>query len=387
MTRHPSRRSVLVAGLLGGGATCVGSAKPAAANEQPVRIGLLASMTGASATAGARIVAGAEIAAEAINALGGIGGQKLQLLVEDTESNPKAGMDAIHKLIDVARLPIVLGENSSSVTVPTATYANSKSTVQINIAATATGLRKIGPFVFSMLPTDDILARDLVEFAMEDSQEKDFGILITNDAFGISMSTEIKSAIAARGGRVAAEVLYEPKRTDYRAELQRLFSANPRVVMSMAFFETSRIIQKQAYELGLYARVKGKWYAPYVNLAAEPAIPETVEDFKGLINEGASNPAVVAFTEKYRKKSGDAAATTAPVYALLAYDAVWVAALAHALAGSRDAARLRAALPTAFSVYRGLSNEDKSVDADGIPVRQKFARKVFRGGKLVSYPS
>lgn len=379
-----TRRSLFGAAAAGGLAVAAGPGQAIAAPNEPIRMGLLASITGPSSTGGTRVVAGAQIAVDIINQLGGIAGRPVELLVEDTESNPKAGMDAVHKLIDTQKVPVVLGENGSAVTLPTAIYSNSKGVVQVNIAATAMGLRKVGPYVFSMMPTDEFVAKALADFAMADSGQKDVGIVAVNDSFGASIAAEIKKAVEAGGGRVVSHVALEPKRSDYRAELRRLFSADPKVVISIAFFETARVLHQQAFELGFHDQMKGRWYAAYVNLAADGAIPETVEGIKGLVTKGADGALVTRFTERYRKKVGDEQAS-APLYALLAYDAVWAVALAAALSPEYTAANIKLRLPTVLSLYRGLSNEDKSVDSDGVPTAQGFAKQVVRAGKVTNY--
>ena len=90
-----------------------------------------------------------------------------------------------------------------------------------------------------------------------------------NDSFGVGMANEMKKAIEAGGGKVLTEVRYEKGKSDYRAELQRLFAPKPKAILSVAWFQTSRIIQKQAYELGFYQTVNDAWYSPYINIAVE----------------------------------------------------------------------------------------------------------------------
>ncbi|WOC16009.1 ABC transporter substrate-binding protein [Pseudochrobactrum sp. MP213Fo] len=381
-----SRRSLL--GAVAGGVTLAAGASvitmtdaQAVEAKQPLKIGLLASLTGSAATAGARVVAGAEIARDMINEAGGVAGQQISFIIEDTESNPKAAMDAVHKLVDIDKVPVVLGEHSSAVTMATGAYTNSKGVVQINVAATAVGLRKIGPNMFSMLPTDEFTAMALAKLALEDSGGKRVSIITTNDSFGMSASEEIKTQLEKLGGQVVALVPIEPKRTDYRAELQRVFAPSPDAVISIVFFETARAVHLQAYEMGFYEQLKGHWYAAYINLASEPSIPETVEGLKGIINQGASSE---DFTRIYREKLKDPQATPS-VYALLAYDAVWVTALATAMAGQFTADAIRPFIPVAASIYRGLSSDNKTLDADGIPISQSFAFKISQSGKLVDY--
>lgn len=356
-----------------------------ASDKEPVKIGVLLPLTGGAASGGKKELIGIELAVEEINQLGGVlGGRLLKLIVEDTESRPEAGMDGVHKLVDVEKVPVILGAHSSAVSVPTGTYSNSKGVVQIVLSSTAPSLRTIGPYLFTAISTDEVMAKDLVNFASEDSGQKDFAILTMNDSFGVGMANEMRKAIEAGGGKVLAEVRYEKDKSDYRAELQRLFAPQPKAILSVAWFQTSRIIHKQAYELGLYQGVKDTWYSPYINIAVDACLPETIEGRKGTRTVIGTGPRVEAFHKKFQEKTGDPN-KPAEMYTCLGYDAMWVAALAMKWAESADAEKIRDVLPTVFGLYRGMSGEDLSVDKDGIRINMKYSRQVYRNGKLVDY--
>ena len=73
------------------------------------------------------------------------------------------------------------------------------------------------------------------------------------------------------------------------------------------------------------------------------------------------------------------------VFVAHAYDAMYVATLAINFAGSTDPKMINAVLPKAFEIYRGVSNPDMSVDADGIQNTQIFQSYAFRNGKVEVY--
>lgn len=357
----------------------------AASSSDPVKIGVLLPLTGGAAAGGKKELIGMELAVEEINQMGGVlNGRLLKLIVEDTESRPEAGMDGVHKLVDVEKVSVIIGAHSSAVSIPTATYSNKKGVVQIALSSSAPSLRTIGPYLFTCMSTDEVMATDLVSFASQDSGEKDFAILTMNDSFGVGMADEMKKAIEAGGGKVLTEVRYEKGKSDYRAELQRLFAPKPKAILSVAWFQTSRIIQKQAYELGFYQSVNGAWYSPYINIAVASCIPETVEGRKGTRTVIGTGPRVDSFHKNYQQKIGDSE-KMAEMYTCLGYDSVWVSTLAIKLAESIEADKVRDVLPTAFGLYRGMSGEDLSVDSDGIRMNMKYARQVYNDGKLVNY--
>ena len=70
-----------------------------AADAQTIKIGVNEPLTGAFAASGTYVVNGAKIAADEINAKGGILGKKIELVIEDNKSNPTEAAAVAEKLI------------------------------------------------------------------------------------------------------------------------------------------------------------------------------------------------------------------------------------------------------------------------------------------------
>src|SRR5437773_3658901 len=95
----------LAAALLGG-----------AAEAQTIKIGVNEPLTGAFAASGTYVVNGAKIAADEINAKGGILGKKLELVIEDNKSNPTEAAAVAEKLITSDKVPVLMGAWGSGFT-------------------------------------------------------------------------------------------------------------------------------------------------------------------------------------------------------------------------------------------------------------------------------
>src|SRR5215218_3323590 len=87
-----------------------------AANAQTIKIGVNEPLTGAFAASGTYVVNGAKIAADEINAKGGILGKKLELVIEDNKSNPTEAAAVAEKLISRDKVPVMMGAWGSSFT-------------------------------------------------------------------------------------------------------------------------------------------------------------------------------------------------------------------------------------------------------------------------------
>ena len=363
----------LLAGLLTAGV----SVSPVAAG--PVTIGSIGPLTGTNAVQGLDMKRGEELALEEINAAGGINGNPLKIIWEDTESSAKGGMDAVHKLVEINKVPLIIGAYSSGISLPTGQWTNSKKVVQIAEASTSPKLRETGPYFFNIIGLDEVMGTMLAEFALESGAET-FASITVNNPFGIGVEIWTEKTVNKAGKKWLEAVRYNEKKTDYRAEIERLFAKKPEAVFFTAYGTESKLILKQAYEMGLKPS-KG-WYADYMTMWSNEVIPESAEGIKGLVIGTTTGARLKEYQATYQKKYGKDAKQTA--FGAYAYDATWVAALALSMAGSTDTDKIAKALHSVSKIYNGVTG-DKSFDKDGMQVTDYYSRNIYKGGKLVPY--
>lgn len=108
-----SRRSLVMggAGLLGAGA--LGFPRPAIAENEPIRIGWLAAMTGPSSAPAIGFNRGVLFAAETINAAGGVKGRKVEIITRDTQGDPTKAVNATQEMISQAKVHAIWGPTNS----------------------------------------------------------------------------------------------------------------------------------------------------------------------------------------------------------------------------------------------------------------------------------
>ena len=352
--------------------------------QEPAEIGVLLPLSGPNASNGAKTLAGVNAALAEINELGGVlGGRELKLIVEDTESKPQPAIEAVRKLVDVNKVPLVLGDISSSVTVPTGKYTISKGMNQITIAATAQAQRDIGDGLFTMLATNDVLGVKMAEFVVEDAKPETVALVYMNDPFGVGMARATESGLKTLGVEIVADLALEPAKTDYRAELQRLVRAKPDAIITVAFGDTARVILKQSFELGVLKQAQGRWYQSYVSAGTSKCIPEICEGIKGLDITAEPGTRYDSIIEQISETTDGE--VELDWFTSVGYDSVWVAALSLNFANSMDPQAIQRAIPKAMEIYRGVTKSDFSVDADGIQVSQQYGRRIYTDGALIDY--
>ena len=159
------------------------SFSPVAFAAEPVKIGAIFSLTGPIGPHGQESLHAVELAVEEINKSGGVlGGRPLELIVEDSESRPKAAVEAAHKLADVNKVPIAIGGYSSGLALPIGEYLNSVKVVWIT-DATTNKLKTVGPYLFDTADLAD-QAVALVDFAWADINARKFATLSENNPIG-----------------------------------------------------------------------------------------------------------------------------------------------------------------------------------------------------------
>jgi len=351
-----------------------GPAQQGEDGEGDVTIGAIFPLTGASTHEGIDERRGVELAVEQINADGGINGRNLKVIFEDSESRPEAGTDAAHKLIDVNNVPAIIGIFSSGVTLPAAAYAQEQGVVMVNPGSTSPKCAEVGDYFFSTIGLDHLMGSEQANLALEEGYTK-VAVLVPNNPFGIGMEEWMVKTFEEAGGEVTSIIEYPLGQTDYRAELQRLFEGDPEAVLYTAYGEESKILTKQAMEMGQEAQ----WIGGYLTMCTGVADPEAVEGHIGLepaYHLPAGQDFEEAFVEKFDEEPGGP-------FSYLAYDAAWLIAMAMREAGT-DSEDIKNALPEVAKEYDAASGELR-FDENGQRADQPYDRLIYTDGQVELY--
>ena len=351
---------------------------PSALAKEPVEIGVIFGLTGPIGPHGQESLHAVELAVEEINKTGGVLGRPIKLLVEDSESRPKAAVEAAHKLADINKVPVCIGGFSSGLAYPIAEYLNS---VKVPFVTTATTLklRDVGPYVFDTADLAD-QAVALVDFAMADISAKKFATLSQNNPIGQDRAVVTEKRVKELGGTFVEKMLYTVGARDFRSELMRLMAAKPDAILCDIYTGDAIIIQRQLYEMG----VKDFSIFYHYNLGAMLGVPDKklIEGMKGA-SYTTAGPRAAGYKKKYREKFGtDFNDAWTPPF----YDATWIAAIAINMANSLDPKAIRNAMWPAAYLYQGVSaGGDKGFNRWGMQAFDVTQKLVVRNGKAISY--
>jgi branched-chain amino acid transport system substrate-binding protein len=359
MSAHLSRRTVLSLPLAGLAATSLGARFASAA--EPVKIGLVAALSGASAKSGEGITRGLSVAIDEINAGGGVlGGRMVELVRRDDESNPAKGQTAARELIDKEGCAVLFGGIDSPVSLAIVPLANSAKVPFMGVWAAATNITRNNSnpnYVFRVSAVDVLVDKALIKYATGRFGAKSPGLILVNNAWGDSNFTGLTAAAEAAGIKLAGSEKFEDKDIDMTPQLQRLRAAGADCLILVGNAapgaQVIKSLQRSAWSVpivshwgisgGRFPELAGSW-------AGKVHFVQTYSFFGQQSDVG--KKVLAALMAKYPdvKGPGD---VSPPVGVANAYDAMQLTALALDKAGSTEGSAVRDGF-LGIDSYKGL---------------------------------
>jgi branched-chain amino acid transport system substrate-binding protein len=176
--------------------------------SRAAKIGLLADRTGPLAAYGYAHEKVARAVVVRINETGGMGGQPVQLVVEDTESNPSVATLKARKMIESDQVDFLVGSNTSAVVLAVAPVARELKTVYFPTAGGAllTTPGKGNRYIFDFNTDVKQETQGVAGFVTRDLGIKEWVTVVVDYAWGWDQERSFKDAVEARGGRVLRQV-------------------------------------------------------------------------------------------------------------------------------------------------------------------------------------
>jgi branched-chain amino acid transport system substrate-binding protein len=282
-----------------------------------IKIGFIGPLTGEAAIYGTSPKKGVDLAIEEINAQGGINGEKLELVAEDTKCDPKEAVNAINKLVNVDNIKFIIGGMCSSETLAAAPTAESNKVIMISPVSTNYKVSQAGDYIFRTVPSDALQGKKAAELAYQKGFRKAAILYVTTNDYGLGLEKVFKEEFSKLGGTVAISEGYAAGDSDFRTQLTKIKFANPDVLFTPSQMPGNDLIVKQAKELGIDFQIIGtetmqdEDFVKTVGSAADGIIFTSFAEYKGAQAD--------AFSAKFKAKFGE----EKTIYSDYAYDAVY----------------------------------------------------------------
>jgi branched-chain amino acid transport system substrate-binding protein len=368
----------------------VGFGLAAGAAAADIKLGAAEALTGPAAKYGIAIKNGFTLAADEINAKGGVNGNKLALVAEDEQGKKEEAINVFKKLIFQDKVLLVFGPTLSNSAFAADPIANAAKTVVFGTSNTADGVSAIGPFVFRNSVMESDVLPVTTRAAVKQFGIKKVAIVYGNDdAFTKNGYDVFKSALETQKIAVTNTETYAKGDVDFKAQLTKIKAANPDAIVCSCLAEEAANIIVQTRSLGMKQPFIGGngFNSPKLFEIAKDGADNTVMGSPWSAENQA--PANKNFMAAYKAKFN----AEPDQFAAQAYDAMYIVADALKkvkLSGNLDKDRvaLRDALPEVkldgatgkFSFRRA---KDKSGKDAGYDAQQDAIVNIAKGGKFV----
>jgi branched-chain amino acid transport system substrate-binding protein len=357
------------------GFTCIGliSGPGHVEAQTTYKIGILGGLSGLGAQIGQWTVQGAKAGVEVTNASGGP--VKFELIAEDMQWNPQKAVEAFNKLVNVDHVVAVLAGGSAAMQA-IAPIADDDKIVLLNIGAQAPTMAGIGKFTFSVLQLANFDVGVLAKYAYETMKLRRVALFYVSDDTGKFNQSEFDRVFTKLGGQISARESFRPSDTNYGAQVAKIASTRPDAVYlvgqpsDLPFAARQLRASMPTIPILSFAGAESQEFVNAAGSAGNGIIYTTT-----YFDPTSKDPAIVAFTDMYRK---DNAQDPASPYIGYGYDGVRI--LAAALAISKQPGEELRKTIAATKTYPGVTGA--SIFQDDGTVSKAIAIKQIKDGKF-----
>jgi branched-chain amino acid transport system substrate-binding protein len=308
------------------------------ARAADITIGIMVPTSGSEATYGKDMENAIRLAAEQINAKGGVLGSHIATITQDAACDPQQAVNAASKLVSQGVIGVV-GGYCSGATLPTLKIYGDAGVPFVVTAANPTKLIGGGSGnVFMINSTGNDQVTTATDF-FRSKNVKRLAIVNEGDAYSADLANLERERWTRDGGQVVAYEVVNKGEQDFSSLVTRLKSAKPDLVFWTAYYADGALLIKQLRQSGyrgLIALGDGNNSPKLFQIAGRAA--DGVYCFSNPTVEYL--PAAKAFADAYKKQFGQEPGP----YSALSYDGMNLLADAIGRAGSADKAKIIAAL-------------------------------------------
>lgn len=373
--------SVLVAALvLAGCASSPAVEQQNGSSSDTIKIGFSAPLSGSSAELGQRTLRGVILAAEEINAVGGINGKEIVIVEMDDRADPKEAANVANLFASNPEILAVIGHNNSSCTLAAAPIYNKAGLPHISPDSSSPKISDCGPYTFRVRNSDAYTGAFNVE-KMHEAGFKKLGILYENNDFGRGgMEVGIQTAkdLGIEAPLTEAFMLGETK--DFSTAITKFKQAGTEAIYMVADYTEIALFAKQSHQMGYYPSIWG------ATGAYNPAVITIAgEDADGIIGstvfyESDPRPEVQDYVQKFLARYESEGITQCDAFSPCGYDALRLIAEAVKAGEDRDVIRDQLANVKNFPGAIGEITFDENGDVH-VPLKLL----IIENGKFVPY--
>ena len=220
------------------------------AEEIPIKIGAVFSISGSNAFLGEPEKNTAEMTVAKINKQGGLLGRQIELIVMDDESDVNKTILAMDRLIRKDKVVAVLGPTGTGNALAVVHKMKNYGVPLISCAAAEKITTPTTPWVFKVAPSDRFAVIRILDHILA-NQGKKIAVLTASDGFGQAGRTVLAELIPEKGLELVADEVYGPKDSDMTPQLTKIASLNPDAIICWGTNPGPAVISRNRKQLGI----------------------------------------------------------------------------------------------------------------------------------------
>ncbi|RXN86276.1 amino acid ABC transporter substrate-binding protein [Achromobacter aloeverae] len=277
-----------------------------AQGQEVLKLGAVVTLSGPGAAWGQGMLYGAELAADDVNAKGGldVGGKKyrVELVAYDDKYQANEAVTAMNRLVYEDKVKFIIGPTGSAPVLALAPITEKNKVLLMMLAFTSKALAPDKPFSFRPVLTSVETAQPMIDWVTKVAGAHKVGGLFVNDESGQQQYEYLSKAYQKAGYPFAAYAYFERDRVDMVPLITGLMAKGVDAIeLNGISPATAGLIAKQARELGfkgMFIRSGGPATAEIVAVAG----PKAVEGMIVYTQFDPGNPAVKAYADRYQAK-------------------------------------------------------------------------------------
>ncbi len=304
-----------------------------------IKVGFNVPLRGFAAADGNSALEGAKLAVAEINAAGGIGGEKIQLVVYDDQATPKEAVPAATKLTDKDAVVAAVSGSYSGSTRAAAGIFQKAGVPYVVAYAIHPDITRAGDYMFRVSAMGEVQGRGGAKLVKDLGKKSAVLITLKND-FGQALAAGFKDGAQKLGIKVASEYEYGMKDRQFGAMVAKIKSENPEVIYASGYFFTAGPLVSQLRSGGITAPIIGQEgydSEKFIEIAGDAAEGTLITTS---LDRDSSVPATKAFLAGYSKATGKGA----DMVAASSYTAIAVVAEGLRKTGGKGGSALRDAI-------------------------------------------
>lgn len=215
----------------------------------PVKVGVLAPLTGGAASYGENARKGAELALKDFSA--GHPDVHVELSVEDSQGEAAAGTRAASKLVDLDGVVAIMGDVTSGVTMAVAPSMNEKKIPLISPGASSPNVTDAGEYVFRTWPSD-VFEADAMVHHIIDAKIGKLALIRINNEYGVAMEAAIRAKLTGQPVSIVDAETFEQGAREMREQMLHVQAAQPDGIYFIGFPEAAVVFGHAYAETGMH---------------------------------------------------------------------------------------------------------------------------------------